>query len=174
MGIRGVGGARCRARQPAILRCAMTAKGQTEKNSMWANVFRVTAKSGHCSIRSACLKRANRRHREIGRRLRRLTPLGANARGKTKHFPCRVRCSRISVEAGGAASGPCVSRSVDIPVLQHSAPTGVAQDRSGIGMPSGVPARDAPSLRVHRSHGLLENLPARRCLDAWSCRDRRE
>jgi hypothetical protein len=63
MGIRGVGGARCRARQPAILRCAMTAKGQTEKNSMWANVFRVTPKSGHCSIRSACLKRANRRHR---------------------------------------------------------------------------------------------------------------
>jgi hypothetical protein len=30
--------------------------GQTEKNSARANVFRVTPESGHCSIRSACLK----------------------------------------------------------------------------------------------------------------------
>src|SRR5712664_3381681 len=32
MGVRGVGGARCRARQSAILRCAMTAKGPTRKS----------------------------------------------------------------------------------------------------------------------------------------------
>jgi hypothetical protein len=37
---------------------------QTEKNSVQANVFRVTAESGHRSIQSACLKGANRRHRE--------------------------------------------------------------------------------------------------------------
>src|ERR1700681_5120034 len=32
--------------------------GQTEKNSVRANVFRVTPESGHCSIQSACRKRA--------------------------------------------------------------------------------------------------------------------
>src|SRR6266446_1091135 len=31
--------------------------GQTEKNSLRANVFRVTPESGHCSMQSACLKR---------------------------------------------------------------------------------------------------------------------
>jgi hypothetical protein len=35
----------------------MSAWGQTEKNSLRANVFRVTPESGHCSMRSACLKR---------------------------------------------------------------------------------------------------------------------
>jgi hypothetical protein len=33
--------------------------GQTEKNSVRANVFRVTPESGHCSMQSACLKGAN-------------------------------------------------------------------------------------------------------------------
>ena len=32
---------------------------QTEKNSVRANVFRVTPESGHCSTQSACLKGAN-------------------------------------------------------------------------------------------------------------------
>jgi hypothetical protein len=36
----------------------MSAAGQTEKNSVWANIFRVTPDSGHYSIQSACLKRA--------------------------------------------------------------------------------------------------------------------
>jgi hypothetical protein len=37
--------------------------GQTEKNSLRANVFRVTPESGHCSMQLACLKCANERHR---------------------------------------------------------------------------------------------------------------
>src|SRR5882672_8199001 len=51
-------------------RLDMSAKGQTEKNSVRANVFRVTPESGHCSMQSACLKGAGRRHRahERGRR----------------------------------------------------------------------------------------------------------
>src|SRR5216684_8875193 len=36
----------------------MPHKGQTEKNSLRANVFRVTPESGHCSMQSACLKSA--------------------------------------------------------------------------------------------------------------------
>ena len=36
--------------------------GQTEKNSLRANVFRVTPERGHCSMQSACLKGANNRH----------------------------------------------------------------------------------------------------------------
>src|ERR1700761_6206565 len=34
--------------------------GQTEQNSVRAYVFRFALELGHCSIRSACLKRANR------------------------------------------------------------------------------------------------------------------
>src|SRR6266480_2081571 len=44
----------------------MTALGQTEKNSLRANVFRVTSESGHCPRQSACLKGANRRHPRLG------------------------------------------------------------------------------------------------------------
>src|SRR5882724_4414633 len=76
---------------------------------------------------------------------------------KTKHFLCCVRSSRISVGARRAASGPCVSGSVDIPVLQHSASTRIYQDRSGISMPSGyLPVMHLP-LCAYRSHGLLKN-----------------
>src|SRR6185295_14933229 len=79
---------------------------------------------------------------------------------KAKHFPRCVRSSRIGVGACRAASGPCMSGSVDIPVLQHCTSTRVAQDRSGIGMPSGhLPAMHL-LLCPHRSHGLLENLAA--------------
>ena len=35
-----------------------TALGQTEKNSVRAYVFRFALELGHCSTRSACLKRA--------------------------------------------------------------------------------------------------------------------
>src|SRR5216684_7775952 len=43
----------CTASQPLISQL-----GQTEKNSVRANVFRVTPESRHCSIQSACRKRA--------------------------------------------------------------------------------------------------------------------
>jgi hypothetical protein len=33
--------------------------GQTEKNSLRANVFRFALELGHCPTQSACLKRAN-------------------------------------------------------------------------------------------------------------------
>ncbi len=36
----------------------MSQLGQTEKNSVRANIFRVTAESGHYLIQSACLKGA--------------------------------------------------------------------------------------------------------------------
>jgi hypothetical protein len=36
------------------------AKGQTEKNSVRAYVFRFTLELGHCSMHSACLKGVNR------------------------------------------------------------------------------------------------------------------
>src|SRR5712664_3236320 len=36
----------------------LSTMGQTEKNSLRANVFRVTPESGHCSMQSACLKGA--------------------------------------------------------------------------------------------------------------------
>src|SRR5229473_4779390 len=39
--------------------------GQTEKNSVRAYVFRFALELGHCSMQSACLKRANRRHPDV-------------------------------------------------------------------------------------------------------------
>ena len=79
---------------------------------------------------------------------------------ETQHFLCCVRSSRIGIGARGAASGPCMSGSVDIPVLQHSASARVAQDRSGKGMPAGYLPTMHLLLRVHRSQRLLENLTA--------------
>jgi hypothetical protein len=79
---------------------------------------------------------------------------------KTKHFLCCIRSARISVGTRRASSGPCVSRSVDIPVLQHSASTRVAQDRSGIGMPSGYLPAMHLLLCARPPHRLLKNLAA--------------
>src|SRR5712664_2203015 len=64
-------------------RCPLWVIAQTEKNSLRANVFRVTPESGHCSMQSACLKGAKRRHcaparNERGRQLRR--PLNRSRR----------------------------------------------------------------------------------------------
>src|SRR5712664_3425905 len=77
---------------------------------------------------------------------------------ETQHFPRCVRSSRISVGARRAASRPCVSSSVDVPVLQNSAPTPVTKDRAGIGMPSGYPPVMHLLLRVRRSNRLLKNM----------------
>ena len=79
---------------------------------------------------------------------------------KTKHFPCCVRSSRIRVGARRTPSGPCVSGSVDIPVLNDSAPTRAGMDRAGIGMPSSYLPAMHLLLRARRSHRLLKNLIA--------------
>src|SRR5260370_4146900 len=79
---------------------------------------------------------------------------------ETQHFPGCVGSSRISVGARRAASRPCVSSSVDVPVLKDSAPTRVGIDRAGIGMPSRCPPATHLLLRARRSHKLLKNLIA--------------
>src|SRR3979490_938241 len=79
---------------------------------------------------------------------------------KTQHFPRCVRSSRISVGARRAASRPCVSSAVDVPVLQDSAPTRVGMDRAGIGMPSRYPPGMHLLCGACRSHRLLKNLIA--------------
>src|ERR1700730_16867110 len=48
----------------------MTAWGQTEKNSLRANVFRVAPDSGHCSMQSALRICAKERTRSRGSALR--------------------------------------------------------------------------------------------------------
>ena len=79
---------------------------------------------------------------------------------KAQYFPRCVRSARIGVGARRAAAGPCVSGAVDIPVLQYSASTRVAQDRSCIGMPSGYLPAMHRLLRARRSQRLLKNLIA--------------
>src|SRR5882762_3412640 len=41
-----------------LIPAAMSASGQTEKNSVRAHVFRFALELGHCSTQLACLKRA--------------------------------------------------------------------------------------------------------------------
>src|ERR1700738_4557169 len=79
---------------------------------------------------------------------------------ETQHFPRCVRSSRISVGARRAASRPCVSSPVDVPVLKDSAPTRAGMDRAGIGMPSRYPLAMHLLLRARRSDRLLKNLIA--------------
>ena len=79
---------------------------------------------------------------------------------ETQHFPRCVRSSRISVGARRAASRPCVSSSVDVPVLKDCTPTRVGTDRAGIGMPSRYPPAMHVLLRARRSHRLFKNLIA--------------
>src|SRR5260370_703587 len=55
---------------------------------------------------------------------------------EAQHLPRGVRPSRIGVGASGAASRPCVSGSMDVPVLKHCSPGGVGMDGAGMGMSS--------------------------------------
>ncbi len=45
--------------RPQISIRSMSQLGQTENNSVRVDVFRFALELGHCSTRSACLKRAN-------------------------------------------------------------------------------------------------------------------
>src|SRR4249920_2309281 len=54
----------------------MSHLGQNRKNSVRANVFRVTPENGHRSTKSACLKRARKRHQRSSRLA--LSPLVCN------------------------------------------------------------------------------------------------
>jgi hypothetical protein len=96
--------------------------------SVWPNHgdFRSTPVNGHSQDRRACLKGANRRHREIGRRLRRPYSSGRECSRKKRSTSLVAPGPRgSSLGVRRAASGACVSGSVDIPVLQHPAPTRV-------------------------------------------------
>src|SRR5262249_16888863 len=79
---------------------------------------------------------------------------------EAQHFPRGIRSSRIGVGARSAASRPCVSSSVDVPVLKDSAPARVDMDRAGIGMPSRYPPAMHLLFGARRFHGLLKNLIA--------------
>src|ERR1700730_16417370 len=79
---------------------------------------------------------------------------------ETQHFPRCVRSSRISVGARRATSRPCVSGTVDVPVLKDSAPTRVSMDGAGIGMLYRYPPAMQMLLRGRRSDRLLKNLIA--------------
>src|SRR5467141_2649446 len=132
----------------------MSAPGPNRKSSMRANVFRFAPDSGHCSMRSACLKRATK-----GLTLTWLLWERMLAE-EPQHFPRCVRSPRISVGADRAASCPCVSGSVDVPVLKDFAPSRVGVDRPGIGMPFGYPPAMHLLLRARRSRRLLKNMIA--------------
>ena len=79
---------------------------------------------------------------------------------KTQHFPRCVRSSRISVGARRAAPRPCVSSSVDVPVLKDSAPPGVGMDRAGVAMPSRYPPAMHLLLRARGGYRLFNDMIA--------------
>ena len=114
---------------------------------------------------------ANRRHRQIG--CRGLTPPGANARGKNEAFPLlrpaladQYRSPRgclrtMRVRLRGYSSAPTLR--------VHARRSGSFGYRHALQ----VLARDAPS-SVFASFSRTARESDRRCLDARSCRDRRE
>src|SRR5262245_15456954 len=79
---------------------------------------------------------------------------------KPHHFPCCVRSSPVSIGAHRASPRPCVSSSVDSPVLEDVAPTGVTVDGASIGVTScHLPAMHV-SFCALCFEGLLDNLIA--------------
>src|SRR4030081_1438030 len=97
----------------------------------------MTAKKSAASPWEAAYESQTRR--AVWRDNSNLAAAGANARGRNAAFPSLRPVRGISVGARRAASRPCVSSSVDVPVLKDSAPAGVGMDRAGIGMPSRYP-----------------------------------
>src|SRR5262245_4177741 len=79
---------------------------------------------------------------------------------KTQHFSCCVRSSRVSIGAHGASPRPCVPSSVDAPVLEDVASTGVAMDGASVGVTSSHLPAIYGSLRAPCFGGLRNNLSA--------------
>src|SRR6478735_10190895 len=79
---------------------------------------------------------------------------------KSKHFPRCVRSSRIGVGACRAPSGPCVSGSVDIPVLQDFAAARFSIGGASVSMASGYLAATHRFLGACRTDRLFKNLTA--------------
>ena len=77
---------------------------------------------------------------------------------EAQHFPRCVRPLRISVGADRAPSRPSVSGSVDIPVLQDSAPIRVAIDSAGVRMTSRYLPTVHPLVRTRGLYRPFENL----------------
>ncbi len=74
---------------------------------------------------------------------------------EAQHLPRSVRPSRIGVGAGGAASRPGMSGTMDHPVLKDCPPARVGMDRAGIGMASRHPTAMHFLLQARRP--LLRN-----------------
>src|SRR5260370_7980953 len=74
---------------------------------------------------------------------------------------------RSRVGDGRAASRPCVSSSMNVPVLKDFPPTRVGMDRAGISMPSRYPPAMHLLLRSRVSRRLLKKMIA----VAWVHRD---
>src|SRR5579863_7460335 len=79
---------------------------------------------------------------------------------ETQHFSRCIRSVRIGVGTRRAASGPCVSGSVDFPMLKDSASGGVGMDRAGVRMPSGYLPAMHVHLRARPADGLPDNVSA--------------
>src|SRR5882757_9266998 len=79
---------------------------------------------------------------------------------KPQHLSRGVRPARIGVGAGGAASRPCVSGAMDLPVLKDRPPARVGTDRSGIGMAARYPTTKHLLSQTRRSHGLGDDMIA--------------
>src|SRR5262245_42830971 len=79
---------------------------------------------------------------------------------KAQHFSRCVRSPRVSIGAGRASPRPCVSSSVDAPVLEDVAPAGVAMDGPSIGVTSRHTPAMHVSFRARCVNGLLDYLIA--------------
>src|SRR5579862_8561933 len=79
---------------------------------------------------------------------------------EAQHLPRGIGPARIGVGTGGAASRPCVTGTVDLPLLEDGAPARVDMQRAGIGVSARNRSTMHLDLRTRRSLGLGNDMIA--------------
>src|ERR1700692_3719113 len=79
---------------------------------------------------------------------------------EAQHFPRRVRSLRIGVGAGGTASRPRVTGTMNVPVFGERPSASVSEDGAGIGVTVGYARSKHLHGRTRRFGGQLYNLVA--------------
>src|SRR3990172_7886184 len=77
---------------------------------------------------------------------------------KAKHLLCRIGPFRVSKRPGRAAARPCMTSSVNLPLLEDPPPARIMLDRARVGMPGGHTSMLHRSLEIATRLGACDNL----------------
>src|ERR1700757_1091492 len=79
---------------------------------------------------------------------------------EAQHLPRGIRPARIGVGAGRARSRPCVTGTMDLPLLEDGSPARIGMKSAGIAVSSRNPSAMHLRLRARRSPGLGDDMIA--------------